>query len=406
MPPAHAVVEQRRNAILNVLRSTPMIDSGEIVKRVGMPATLIGSDLMSLLKQGRAARHFPANGDHNAKILWSVAEATGEVKEEKAEKIAELTKTRTLLPPPPLPAKPAKITYAKISPSTSKLPILPESFGDLYGNLASPLTLEVRIPPATAKRMLDMNTNNRNLNRTRVKRYADLMIAGQWKQNGDTIRVATGNVLLDGQHRLAACVASNTPLDTLVVFGLPADVMPTIDTGHSRSLRNVLTINKEVSQTALSTIIRWAWLIERMYTEGAGKETLIINSSNGPQHIESVQYLDLHRDTLTEAAKAAHHTRSVTRMIGPVLGVYAIALRTHPKEAHAFFDQVARGIGLKSNDPAYALRARLINERGSQRAVKGDVVAAWTVFAWNAFMQKRALSQVRWEPTAGFPRMK
>lgn len=68
--------------------------------------------------------------------------------------------------------------------------------------------MRVTITPEKAKTLLVMNTKNRKLSRKLVQKYASDMAAGRWPYNGDPIRVSVSNVLLDGQHRLEACIAA------------------------------------------------------------------------------------------------------------------------------------------------------------------------------------------------------
>ncbi len=50
--------------------------------------------------------------------------------------------------------------------------------------------------------------------------YANAMKSGEWKYNGESIKVCTDGSLLDGQHRLEACIESGVTFDTLLVTNL------------------------------------------------------------------------------------------------------------------------------------------------------------------------------------------
>lgn len=96
------------------------------------------------------------------------------------------------------------------------------------------------ITPAIATQMLKKNNKNRSLRERVVTRLVKTINEGQWKINADAIRFAIDGTLVDGQHRLSAVVVSKKPIQSLVVRGLPLDVVDTIDIGNMRSLGNHL----------------------------------------------------------------------------------------------------------------------------------------------------------------------
>ena len=91
------------------------------------------------------------------------------------------------------------------------------------------------ITPARAAEMLASNTNNRPLRRALVESYARDMAAGNWKLNGETIIMGRDETLLNGQHRLHACVMANVPFTTLVVYGIERDAVMAMDSGANRN---------------------------------------------------------------------------------------------------------------------------------------------------------------------------
>ena len=94
----------------------------------------------------------------------------------------------------------------------------------------------VTITPEIAKELLKHNVGNRKINQANVKRIAEDMIAGDYKLNGETIKIYEDGTLADGQHRLMACVLSGVPFETYIIKGIKKDVLPTIDAGKQRSL--------------------------------------------------------------------------------------------------------------------------------------------------------------------------
>lgn len=98
----------------------------------------------------------------------------------------------------------------------------------------------VDVTPTYAKELLGYNTDNRNLKKRRIEMYANDMQNGNWKSNGMPIIVGNDNVLKDGQHRLLACVKSNTTLKDQIVIFLPECEANCYDIGVSRTVGDVL----------------------------------------------------------------------------------------------------------------------------------------------------------------------
>lgn len=93
-----------------------------------------------------------------------------------------------------------------------------------------------RITPDIAEKMLTTNISNRDINR-----FSAVMTAlenNEWELNGATIIFDESGILIDGQHRLTACVRTGKPICTIVVRGISHNTQVTMDTGISRKLRD------------------------------------------------------------------------------------------------------------------------------------------------------------------------
>lgn len=108
----------------------------------------------------------------------------------------------------------------------------------------------ITITPQKASLLLKNNTRNRPVSEHRVNQYAQDMETGNWKLNGETIKLDTNGVILDGQHRLHACIKANKSFSTYILYNLNSDVFDTIDTGKNRNGADVLSI-KDVKYYSL-----------------------------------------------------------------------------------------------------------------------------------------------------------
>lgn len=105
-----------------------------------------------------------------------------------------------------------------------------------------------KITPAIASKMLESNTKNRNMSKLAVTRLAKNMSDGNWKTTHQGIAIDDEGVLIDGQHRLAAIVLSNTTQEMLVTRGMPSNTFKAMDIGRLRSVADLYGTDKKVSQ--------------------------------------------------------------------------------------------------------------------------------------------------------------
>lgn len=91
--------------------------------------------------------------------------------------------------------------------------------------------------------MLSRNTSNRRPSASRINHLSNQMGSGEWIYNGETIIVDSDDNLIDGQHRLLACIHSGSTFTTELITGIEdSRAFATIDTGKARTGSDVLFI--------------------------------------------------------------------------------------------------------------------------------------------------------------------
>lgn len=100
----------------------------------------------------------------------------------------------------------------------------------------------LNITPEMAKRWLEKNPYNRNISRRTVETYAEAMRRNEWHSNGESICFDEDGNLINGQHRLAACILANTPFCSTVVTGVLKQDSYIYDKGRNRTIRNTMMI--------------------------------------------------------------------------------------------------------------------------------------------------------------------
>lgn len=231
------------------------------------------------------------------------------------------------------------------------------------------------ITPAIAAEYLKANTQNRPISSAVVSDLAGSMKRGEWMDNGDVIRFSADGVLLDGQHRLRACIAAGVNLTTLVVRGLPRESFKTMDLGKKRGLPDILAIRGEKNTTKLARALRFLM----MYEAGSFNGAMFT-----PQQLEDCL---CRHPGLRKWMSTIHAIYRVTGHGAIVLVVCYIGSLTRPQAAEDFLQMLADGSGLEKGSPALALRERLQQDRAASSKLPASYVAQLVIHAYNAFVR-------------------
>lgn len=252
---------------------------------------------------------------------------------------------------------------------------------------------EETIGPERAMEMLKLNTGNRNVKPVWVNRLAESMRKGEWKFNGDTIRM-NGNRLIDGQHRLHAIVKSGVHLRTLIVDGLDSSVFDTIDIGKTRTGSDTLNALGEKNTTTLAATVRIVHNYDEI-VKGLATTSFkdsILDNSDLIHKIES--YPDI-RGSVNRCCGKKNF-----RAISPAIqaALHYVFSRIDATLADEFIRCLETGYSEHKKDPFLSFRERIIGMSfGSSKPTRESTIAL-AIKAWN---KKRAGDQatlLRYEP--------
>lgn len=237
---------------------------------------------------------------------------------------------------------------------------------------------------------------NRSLRPRLVQRYTRDMKAGRWAVNGEPIVFDRKGRLVNGWHRLHACVAAGVPFRSAVVFGVEPEVFDTYDSGGGRSSRDVLQIAGVADSTVVAPLCKWIWRHE----QGDG-DPFKITGGRVPTIRELEQVLVDHPEVVSCVSPA----RQVAKLIPRSLAAYLFWLFATRDEtlAGAFFDQLATGEGLRSSEPVLLLRERLIANKGAKSRLVERELAALIIATWNALRAGKNVRCVKWDRRNPFP---
>jgi hypothetical protein len=118
------------------------------------------------------------------------------------------------------------------------------------------------VSPSKATEWLAANTTNRPLSKPTVRAFAEAMRRGEWVVTHQGIAFDSTGMLVDGQHRLAAIVEADIPIELTVFTDVGEGAFDVLDTGKRRNAADVLAIEGEKSATMLAAMVRTVWLYE------------------------------------------------------------------------------------------------------------------------------------------------
>lgn len=116
------------------------------------------------------------------------------------------------------------------------------TFEEIEKRMKSPpqTSIVYKITPEVAEAILQhFNWDNRPRKRISVATVSRALMHKDFMVTGDTIKFSDAARLVDGQNRLFACVESEKPLITHVVWGVPDEAFDRIDRGSTRSTEDI-----------------------------------------------------------------------------------------------------------------------------------------------------------------------
>lgn len=244
----------------------------------------------------------------------------------------------------------------------------------------------VTMTPEWAARLLERNTRNRPVKRNNLAKISRAMREGRFAFNGEAIQIDIHGDLLNGQHRLWACLETGVSFQTVLVEGLPPETQDTMDSGSHRGSADQLHLHGFSNATALAGVIRQVF----GYLEGTGQGALVDAS-------QMLEFIERHPD-IGDIVSLSCRARSIVQpsILGAVLWLGSRTPANHFR-LEAFVEPLEHGDGLSSGDPRLALRNNMINMRmrNNGRAPRPDYAMAVTTHAWNAFISGRNVQLVK-----------
>lgn len=238
------------------------------------------------------------------------------------------------------------------------------------------------ITPEIAKIMLMRNSNNRKVRQLKVEAYARTIKAGLWMLTNQGIGFNIDGDLIDGQHRLLACIMANTGFETYVTFGMEKEAQRVIDGCVPRSVPDQLqlsgTTNAKIKVAIAACIIS--------AVAGASRVAMSIDIAE--------KVIDLYSDEIdfiwfeNKCNKKLKYVPAITGII--------LAAKVDLDKAVEFRDKYSKGDNLSLGDSALTLRNFMMNRdtRGHGGGKERKTILCCSATALAYYFQNKALKKI------------
>jgi hypothetical protein len=255
--------------------------------------------------------------------------------------------------------------------------------------------------PQFAEELLRLyNHDNRRPIEAVLERYAADMAADNWHVGTGNITLSSDGRLLDGQHRLMACVRANRPFTAFLVTNIKPEAHDGIDQGKIRTLDNALQWDGEVGNTKdLAAAIRASWRWVQHPENPYAHHARALSFDEGKDWLKR-------NPSLRQATARAKLLVSDVRMPGSLVSAVLHRIHLIDSDAAELLEvQVRDGTRLEKGDPALALRRWVTSSLSVARRTDQPYLHVAWIQTWNAFIAGRQMQIVRWKRTEAYPQL-
>lgn len=273
----------------------------------------------------------------------------------------------------------------------------------VYHQLQTVIVGEVIITPEAADKILREHNRpegNRRILATQLSLLSRSILAGDFILTGETIIFDTNGNVINGQHRLTACVEANRSIPALVVLGVAANAFSVLDQHAKRTVGQVLQMLNHTNANALGASLM---VLNNFLSTG-----IMYRAGHGMTVGENLRLLAEHPGLHNTIAFLGSHAKG-TRLFGstsiPIVGHYVFR-HIDPAAADLFF---ASFIDFKIPDgvqwEAPHLLLKRLSSAGMDRGKKlvPRLVSALLIKAWNAYYENRPCKVLKFSDEEDYP---
>lgn len=226
-----------------------------------------------------------------------------------------------------------------------------------------------RISPQRAAELLQGNFDNRKLDKAKVKQWASEMTQGRWRLTSQTIAIAADGRVVDGQHRLHACVDSGVTIETAMVYDADPTTFGIVDVGKTRTGNDIWGL-AGMSAPNVAAIAKVVYLYfehsEILDWHNYGR----VPNDRILEWCKKMEACEIIRKAACLESKFRKDIKGLSSVIGASLAIYAIEGGV-PLETtwDKVYGRLLKMVGLSEGEPVYAL-SRIINKRDTTTSIR------------------------------------
>lgn len=234
---------------------------------------------------------------------------------------------------------------------------------------------KVIVTPSEATEYLKRSSGNRNLRLSNINKLVSAMSSGSFIYDGSPIRFDEDGNLIDGHHRLTACVKSGVPFQTDIAV-VPSEAKMVIDTGATRSASDALVFAAGVDRSAsmnMSTAVRVMVMHDHTAYSDFGVSVGSSSYASVTTNEKLINYYEQHKQEINEAhefvtgvlKKSGRNPTPISA--AQYIAVRALASRKYDTgEVDDFIKKVISGIGIEQSTPEDHCRKFMLAVKSKQ----------------------------------------
>lgn len=251
---------------------------------------------------------------------------------------------------------------------------------------------DVKVTPGIAALLMQCNLGNRAFKPAQFRLHVDRLMRGDFILHHHGIAISKSGVLNDGQHRLAAIIATGIPGMIQVTFGAEREEFHAIDQGKTRGAADLLEIRQQNNVALRASAAKFLYQIK----------TCKIKEID-PQIVADYA-IELQGAQFDEAIRVGQSMAKVCAPTPATAAHYLIAQHTRrPTKIAAFWDGLPQGESLVG--VRLRLREWLLNKE-TTRSFNLSLTclrSAAIITAWNSFNTGKKTFNTNWRHNVKLP---
>jgi len=223
--------------------------------------------------------------------------------------------------------------------------------------MTTPTFEVVTMTPQWASQLLGQTKQrNRKFKRRHLERLTSTIQSGNWYITAQGIALDQDNNILDGQHRLAAVVRAEKPIQIMLGRNLDPGIFNVVDTGSTRTAGDALDIlGSSKGKTVAAALKNYQLYYQFPKVKWSGNHT--------PAHTEVTKLYDIHKDyvenMIEEIARRRKSFRCFSESVALTFSLLARDKHWAETPILKFMDAICFGANLEAEDVCLSFRNQL-----------------------------------------------